>query len=147
MSEYSRDLRPTWSSMIARCHDPRNHAYKWYGARGILVCDRWRESFEAFCADVGPCPSKSHQLDRVDNSKGYCPENVRWANFKEQANNRRGNRLIEAFGEVKTMAEWADATGLNYNTLWSRLRRGWDFEEMLAKAPTGMFRRCERKHS
>ena len=139
-------LRAIWESMIARCHNSQHGAFKWYGARGIIVCDRWRESFGDFLFDVGRRPSAKHQLDRVDNSKGYFKENVRWATSKQQNNNRRDNRVIEAFGLALTMAEWAEETGINYNTLWSRYRRGWHAEEMLAKAPTGTFRRCDRKH-
>ncbi len=139
-------LRATWYSMIARCHNPEHGAFKWYGSRGIEVCERWRESFETFVSDVGQRPSVHHQLDRVDNSKGYFPGNVRWATPKQQQNNRRNNRLIEAFGQTMTLAEWAEETGINHNTLRSRMVRGWHPEEMLAKAPTGTFRRCARKH-
>lgn len=137
--------KSAWESMIARCHNPKHPAYKWYGARGIVVCDRWRESFDMFLQDIGQRPSRLHQLDRKDNSKGYFKDNVRWATSKEQNNNRRDNRLIEAFGLTLTMSEWAEETGINYNTLWSRYRRGWHHEEMLSKEPTGTFRRCDRK--
>jgi hypothetical protein len=147
MSTNSTELRAIWDSMISRCHNERHFAYKWYGARGIAVCERWRLSFDDFATDVGERPSPKHQLDRRDNDIGYSPENVRWATSKEQNNNRRDNRRIEAFGITLTMAEWSDETGINYNTLWSRYRRGWDFEEMLSKIADGNFRRCDRKHA
>lgn len=150
MSNNSIETVPARSlldSMIARCHNPKHYAYKWYGALGVIVCGRWRESFEAFLLDVGERPSPKHQLDRFPDQNGnYEPGNVRWATSKQQNNNRRDNRLITAFGRTLTMAEWAEETGLNYNTLWSRLRRGWHPEEMLTKAPTGLFRRCDRRH-
>jgi hypothetical protein len=80
-----------WQEAKKRCHSPNNKRYPQYGARGITVCDRWRESFEAFLADMGECPP-GLTLERLDNERGYEPGNCVWANREQQAQNRRCNK-------------------------------------------------------
>lgn len=121
-----------WREMMSRCHQPKNKDFKNYGARGIFVCDRWRASFLAFAADMGPRPSTKHQIDRIDNSKGYGPNNCRWSTKREQMRNMRTNVIIESNGERKTMAEWADVLGVNYNSLKHRFWRGWSHADAIA---------------
>jgi len=85
----SHPLYNTYMGMIDRCHNPASAAYPNYGGRGIVVCERWRNSFTDFVADVGPKPSRHYSIDRVDNDGNYEPSNVRWATRLDQLNNRR----------------------------------------------------------
>lgn len=88
----------TWRNMLRRCYDKNATHYEDYGGRGIRVCRRWQRNFRAFFEHVGPRPSAAHSLDRIDNSKGYEPGNVRWATRREQANNRRPRKAWTLIG-------------------------------------------------
>lgn len=110
----------------------RGHRTRTYGIWALLghrhgykvaptVCDRWRESFEAFLADMGEPPTPKHTLDRIDNAKGYEPGNCRWATMKEQQNNRTNNRRITHDGETRTLMQWAERTGIARETIARRL--------------------------
>jgi hypothetical protein len=103
-----------------RCLNPDDPAFHHYGGRGIEF--RF-ESFAQFLAELGPRPL-GMSLDRIDNDGHYEPGNVRWANWREQANNRRRNRRITAFGETRTLSEWARFTGLSGSLIRHRLDRG-----------------------
>jgi len=112
-----------WSGAKARCHNPKNPGYRLYGARGIAMCERWRNSFKTFLADVGICPP-GLSLDRFPDKNGnYEPGNVRWANAIEQANNKRSNVLIEWMGRTQNISQWADELGIRRLTLRNRLMK------------------------
>lgn len=113
----------SWKSMNRRCTNPNTMLFSQWGGRGITVCDRWKTSFEHFVLDLGPRPSPSHSIDRIDNDKGYFPGNCRWATKTEQARNTKRNRLIEYNGETKCLAEWADIFGIKSSVIKDRIFR------------------------
>lgn len=135
-----------WSWMLERCYYKRSKCYGNYGGRGITVCHRWRRSFEAFYEDMGQKPSKGHSIERVDNNRGYCKENCKWATVLEQANNKRTSRYLTFRGETKTMTQWSRATGIKKATIWYRLTvSGWDVERSLT-TPTGSMKESWRRN-
>ena len=120
-----------WNAMINRTTNKNYHAYKDYGARGIKVCDRWLHSFENFFDDMGYAPTPSHSVDRIDNNKGYSPNNCRWATKIEQAANRRVNRFITYNNETHYIEEWGRITNIGGVNIIKRLERGWSIEKAL----------------
>jgi hypothetical protein len=126
----------SWSLMISRCTNPKATKYEAYGAKGILVCDQWMGSFTQFLADVGERPA-GMTIDRIDNSKGYEPDNVRWATPYQQAKNRSNVKLITAFGETLCLAEWERKTGVSRSTIRKRINAGMTAEKALAKCGRG----------
>lgn len=130
-----RDGKPStefyiWQTMLQRCHNPRYRWFKNYGGRGITVCARWRKSFDAFFADMGPRPA-GMSLDRVNNMKGYSPANCRWATGREQCNNKTNNRILEFRGLRLTLTQMAEHHGLTRHQLWQRLHEDWPLEQAL----------------
>lgn len=109
-----------WAMMRQRCMNPNAANYLNYGGRGITVDPRW-DRFKNFWEDMGPAPSKRHTLDRLDNDGPYSPENCVWSDREKQQNNRRNNVFIEAFGERKTLAQWARSTGLTRDMIRHRV--------------------------
>ena len=113
-----------WSAMKRRCLNPNVLEYKYYGAKGIMVCPQWVGSFEQFLQDMGPRPTEDHSIDRIDNNGPYSPSNCRWATPKEQARNKSNSHKITVNGETKTIAEWAETIGISQDVISDRLRRG-----------------------
>lgn len=124
---HTREYR-IWSNMKNRCSNSNCNRWHIYGGRGIKVCDRWRNSFESFLADMGKSPT-GMSIERVDTDGHYEPSNCRWATPKEQANNMRCNRVLTVNGISKNLAEWAVETGINASTILKRINQhGWTVE-------------------
>lgn len=113
----------SWKNINERCINPKNRYYHCYGGRGITVCQRWRK-FTNFLIDMGKVPP-GYQIDRIDNNKGYCKSNCRWATKKEQARNRRDNHLETHNGKTQCLIEWAEEFGIASHVLRWRLKHGW----------------------
>lgn len=125
----------SWLAMIRRCYEPRNNRFARYGGRGISVCQRWRDSFEAFFADMGPKPTSRHQVDRIDNDGNYEPGNCRWSSHVEQQQNTSRTRRLTHSGMTLSIAAWSRRLGLPSRTIVSRLSRGASAEDALAVVP------------
>jgi len=128
-----------WNSMVQRCTNPKNRGFHNYGGRGISVCEAWAK-FINFYSDMGERPSDKHSLDRVDNNKGYSPENCKWVERTAQARNKRNNRILVCEGESKTLAEWSELTGLNHATILLRIKHGWSVEMAINTPLNGAYR-------
>lgn len=123
----------SWAGLKQRALNPRNNRYADYGERGIKVCERWRDSFENFLADMGLKPSPQHSIDRIDVMGDYTPENCRWATPTEQARNRRTTVLIKTPRGEMCIKQAAAEYGLKYNTLCGRLAKGMSVESALTE--------------
>lgn len=134
-----------WAGMIQRCENPKHTSYYRYGGRGIRVCDRWRNSFEAFFEDMGPRPSDDHSIDRIDVSGNYEPENCRWLTTVEQERNKSTNKLVTANGETKTVVEWSEATGIPAATIYKRIDKGMPPQAAVTKPVNQEMSRRSRK--
>jgi hypothetical protein len=127
MYKHGLTRTPEWNSWVAmrqRCLDRKQANWKFYGGRGVTVSDEWRESFEKFLEDMGKMPRRGMSIDRIDNTKGYCKENCRWATRKQQHNNTSRTIYLEYKGVVKTMMDWAEKLGVPYGRLKARRKRG-----------------------
>lgn len=144
MDEHSR-LSEIFHNMKNRCYYQNNDSYKYYGGKGIKICDEWNDREIITIKGKHGCFTKgwvafktwalSHgyrdglTIDRIDSNKDYSPDNCRWVTMKIQDNNKQNNRLITYKNNTKTMAEWCDEFGLNYDTVRQRLNRGWSIEK------------------
>lgn len=122
-----------WRHMLQRCYSEKSAQYKNYGARGIVVCDRWK-NFQNFIEDIGLSPSRLHSLDRINVNGNYSKENCRWATQKEQQQNRSNNHIVEYLGERKSIAEWCDLLGMRPSLVYARIKKlKWNVEAALTK--------------
>ena len=130
-SKHTREYN-SYCSMMARCYSINHDAYYRYGGVGVIVCDKWKGSFENFLKDMGSRPV-GMTLDRIDTSGIYEPKNCRWATFAKQANNRKNNRMLTLNGKTQTASEWIKELGLSHHKIYGRLYRNWPDEKILLK--------------
>lgn len=121
-----------WKSMMARCYQINATNYKYYGARGITVCERWHD-FSLFRADMGECRDKTLTLDRIKNDIGYEPGNCKWATQAVQNINRSYCVILTYNGITRNITEWAAHLGISANALSLRIRAGWSIERAITQ--------------
>ena len=139
---YSTKLYAVYSSMKARCRNKNNRNWHNYGGRGITVCEEWLNDFKAFYDwSINNGYSEGLTLDRIDNDKGYSPDNCRWATYETQQNNKRTNVYVMYKGETKTPSQLAHKYGVNAKMVCQRVRSGWDIERALTEPCHTEFRR------
>lgn len=110
----------TWTAMKNRCLNPNADDYSKYGGRGITVCKRWRDSYQAFVTDMGRRPGPQYSIDRIDVDGNYEPGNCRWAKQEQQVNNRRNSLKKDGL----PLTAWCRLNGMNYQTAYGRYRKG-----------------------
>ena len=122
-----------WQAMKGRCNRETDKSYIYYGAKGIKVCDEWKDfsNFRDWSLDHGYTDNLT--IDRIDPNGNYEPTNCRWATEKQQQNNKTSNHFLTLNNETKTISEWSDETGINQITILMRIRRGWTVEDSLTK--------------
>lgn len=119
-----------WLGMKDRCNNPNTSRYLDYGGRGITVCDEWNDDFKSFYDwSMSHGYSDILTIDRIDNDKGYSPDNCRWVTMLIQANNSRHNHNITYKGETHSLSDWSRILGLSFHLLSNRINRyGWSVE-------------------
>lgn len=117
-----------WRSMLARCSNPSNASFKFYGARGISVCERWKK-FEAFFEDMGSRPNAALSLERIDTNAGYSVSNCIWATRSEQQKNKTSTRLYASPDFKGTLVECAEFVGISKELAFWRMKEWGTFEK------------------
>lgn len=123
-------LYSIWRGMVKRCHNPSYREFKYYGGRGIKVCDEWRK-FKNFYDDMFGTYDDTLTIERLDVNGDYCKDNCMWATREEQANNRRGNVFITVDGITDTVSRTCRRYNVKYSVVSTRLRNGWEPERAI----------------
>lgn len=141
---YKKRLYKVWINMKQRCYNPKHDSYKTYGGKGITLCEEWRTDFSAFekwSLEHGydeNAPKWECTIDRIDNNKGYSPENCQWVCIQKNLN-KKGTCLMYSYkGKTQSLADWSRELGINYNALLSRMHRnGFNFEQAIIPRKNG----------
>lgn len=129
----------TWVAMIDRCYTTSSSSYAKYGGKGIKVCDMWRNSFSRFLDDMGNKPSSGCSIDRIDGSRGYYPDNCRWATKIQQTNNQKSNIKVCWDGQVYNVSQLMRKLGIytRSGVYYTRLNRGWSVKRAFTEPING----------
>lgn len=128
-----------WGNLKTRCYNKRHITYKQYGAKGVTICNKWlkfenfrKDMYKSYLNHVKEFGKKNTTIDRIDNNKGYCKENCRWATMKTQTNNTSRNNILNYKNKKKTLSEWANQYNLKPTLLRQRIYRDkWSIEKAL----------------
>lgn len=135
---YDTRLYSIWTSMKKRCLNENCDRYKDYGERGIEICDEWKNSFKSFYSwAINNGYRDDLSIERKDNDEGYNPDNCTWIPLEYQARNTRNTVRLEINGELYTLHELSDATGIPYQIIRSRYYSGWDTQRILSQPVRG----------
>lgn len=134
-----------WKGIKQRCYNTKHTHYASYGGRGIVMCDRWRDSFEAFYEDMGPRP-QGQTIDRQDNDKGYDKDNCKWATKKTQSRNTRSNHMVVFDGVEMTLMELSESAVVDYPTLVWRVNQGWDLTRAISQPSADSSKRGKKRN-
>lgn len=123
-----------WTGIKTRCFDEKDKSYRNYGGRGITMCNEWSSDFSKFMKWALESGYQDElTCDRIDNNRGYFPENCRWITRAQQQRNKRTNRILTFNGESHIVSEWAEITGIPKDRILHRLKDGWTIEKTLTK--------------
>lgn len=130
---YKTRIYKIWESMKNRCYCKGETSYKYYGAKGVTVCDEWRNDFKAFYDwTISHGYSDELTLDRVDVNGNYEPTNCRWITMKEQSRNKSNNRYLSYNGKTQCIVDWANEVKIDRRTITRRIDIfGWSVEKAL----------------
>ena len=135
-----------YNNMKSRCYKPYAKEYEVYSGNGRSICLEWLDEKSGFVNFYNWAMANGYRddltLERIDNNKGYSPDNCKWATLKEQQNNKSNNRIITYNGEAHNIAEWVEIIGIPRNTLVKRLNSGWEIEDALTKPVDKSYSHC-----
>ena len=133
-TKVGKAIYDTWNRMMHRCYDKNHHKFSRYGARGVKLCEEWKNNYNEFYKwAINSNFQLGLSIDRINNNGDYEPSNCRWATRKQQMRNTSRNRYITYRGETHSLAEWCEMLDVKYGTALSRLHRGKPLDQVFSK--------------